>query len=731
MRFSTLQSKLTMLLSALFIGISLSIAIFFYASSTTMINKLIYKNADSTAFEYSHSINRLISDAMIMLSALKTNFDGFKEIPPANRRTVFNMLMKNTLEANDEFLSVWTTWEINAIDGMDTQFINILGSNEVGRFDSTWYRDGNEIIQSHVSEEELVDAEYYLIPKKELKPIIMEPYYYAYSEGGKEFYETSLIFPVLENGSFIAEVGIDINLEKLQPLVESIQPFPGTKAFLISSDNILMAHSDKNFINKKINDYIVNPEQSSLLMPVLKENKRFSTIYKKETGLTYLSLIPINIMYTDIHWFLGIEIPLSIIMSENNKRIFGMVIFLVFSIVFVMIFIFYISGRIAKPIKNTALILEDISRGGGDLTRKIETSLTDETGMLARHFNNFTAKLSEIINRIKDTGKQNKAISLKITEISDNSLLKIKTLQKSVEDINSTIHNLDVKINETLHFSNGINTHIIGVNDLIAQQSKSIDDSSSSIEQMSVSIQSIAAGSSAKLALMENLKDMAISGESVMNSTIEKITNISHSAKLIMDFLKVIENIASQTNLLAMNAAIEAAHAGESGKGFAVVANEIRKLAENTSLESNKISRSLHDVITNIMSTSETAAITGDYFKKLTDGILNINDSISEIKSGMTELSAGSKQIITSLNFLIGITDHVKSASAEMNSKVSSINKNIQDITAISGNTRKSTGDASIHISDVYTNGLRTAELSKENFTLTDELDKMLSEFKT
>lgn len=733
--FISIKKKVTLTISLLFITIFIVTFAVISFSGNSMAKRLIYINTENSAYRYSDELTEQISNTMSMLVALKSNFGGYKDIPPSSRRSVFDMLMRRTLEANSNFLSVWTVWEIDALDNMDKSYINRSGSNDIGRFTSTWFRLDNDIRQGETSEEELAESDYYILPKKLKKSVILEPYYYSYTEGGKtgeEFYETSLILPLLDkNENYIGEVGIDLNLLNFQKIVEKITPYQNSKAFLFSSENTIMAHSDGEKINSTLDNYISDSNIINSVKDNIKKCKLFSINHLGDDKVKrYAVFVPINIPYTDNIWWFCLEIPTEQILSENSKRGIATMIFSLICIAFLIVFLYVIAGKMVKPISDTALVFEEISKGGGDLTRKIENNSKDEVGLLATHFNNFLATLSELIRKVKGVGKKSSEISCDIDKLSRLSLERVDGSKTNVDSVNKKMILLDENIRSANQDVKELDLHINKLNEVITAQSIAIGDSSSSIEEMAVSIKSITENSMNKLAMMINLKDIAILGEATMSETIQKIKGVSDSANIILDLLKVINNIASQTNLLAMNAAIEAAHAGESGKGFAVVADEIRNLAENTTKNSHQISDSLKQVIQNIQETSVKTSLTGEHFKKLTDGIVVASDAVTEMRNSMGELATGNIQIIKSLKALSDITGTVKNSSKEMDNRINSITETITGISEISGNTRREIELFNDNINEILKNSKNIAELSGNSTAILDELYTLLDSFK-
>ena len=248
-----LRQKMTLLFSVIFIVI---FSVIFFVITTTITTKLknsTFENTKNLAYKYSTSISAVFESTMGSIKALATSFLCYEDVNPNDRRSLYRLLMSKSLESNDKFLSVWTIWERDAIDGMDNRFINRVGSNEVGRFVATYYRNDNKILEQIENEESISTGDYYLIPKNTKKLFISEPYYYSYTDDDKNpFYETTVAMPLLGNGKFIGVVGADINSSVYQKIVSEIKPFETGYSMLLSKDSTIIYHPDKDNIGKKI-----------------------------------------------------------------------------------------------------------------------------------------------------------------------------------------------------------------------------------------------------------------------------------------------------------------------------------------------------------------------------------------------------------------------------------------------------------------------------------------------
>jgi len=239
-------------------------------------------------------------------------------------------------------------------------------------------------------------------------------------------------------------------------------------------------------------------------------------------------------------------------------------------------------------------------------------------------------------------------------------------------------------INRALSLIEQINNLVHELNSHIGTQSLAVDESGKVTERMVDSLKRTSDFSRQKQQDIKGLIDNAAKGQEAMNETIQAVQSISQLIDGIGSTMKIISVIAANTNLLAMNAAIEAAHAGDAGRGFAVVADEIRRLSESTRENSRNISQTLSNIIKGINTTSRRSNETGGLITHMSEEINGFTATMSELINTLTELSAGSSEITTALETLRGHSDTVESGYGEMLSMADKLRYDINILAAMS-----------------------------------------------
>jgi len=359
--------------------------------------------------------------------------------------------------------------------------------------------------------------------------------------------------------------------------------------------------------------------------------------------------------------------------------------------------------------------LKNLSSEQKDLTKRISICSVDELGTIAGMVNIFCEHLGDGIETIK----------YKINGLNHTSFELSANMEKTSTAVNQISSNLDNIENLVVKQENGaivageavgfIKTNIDSLNKMIEQQAESVDMSSSAIEEMTANIHSVTQ------TLAENSKNVGVlveaseNGKTGLQTVAQEIQEIAHDSEGLLEINSVMNNIASQTNLLAMNAAIEAAHAGEAGKGFAVVADEIRKLAESSGQQSKTTVMMLKKIKASIDNITKSSNDVLDRFGAIDSSVKTVSEHEQNILHTMQEQEIGGKQILESISVLRDITASVKKGSDEMEKSGVTLVEETDEFIKISQEAAEGMNDILTGISQIKVSVNHVNEMSHEN----------------
>jgi len=362
---------------------------------------------------------------------------------------------------------------------------------------------------------------------------------------------------------------------------------------------------------------------------------------------------------------------------QRNLIIIGIV-----SLLVVAAAMFFFIARMVKPISLLTTTLDETAQG--DLTKRLPELGNDEIARASRSFNLTMEELRKMITAIK---KQAGTLSDIGTNLASNMVQTASSMNQiaaNIQSIKSRVINQSASVTETNATMEQVTVNINKLSTQVDNQTGAVSQASSAIEEMIANIQSVTA---TLMKNVENVRELQVSsetGKASLQEMAHDIQDIARESEGLLEINAVMENIASQTNLLSMNAAIEAARAGEMGRGFAVVAGEIRQLAENSGNQSKTIGEVLKKIKDSMDKISRSADNVLDKFEAIDHGVKTVAEQEEAIRRAMEEQAHGGRQVLSASGQVGDITQQVRGSSIEMlegSKEVISESKNLERAT--------------------------------------------------
>ncbi|MEO9494474.1 MAG: methyl-accepting chemotaxis protein [Vibrio splendidus] len=673
MRSLSVQWKITLLAGCCLIITSLSLIGFSIynatsnqqviksQSSESVINKtqqLLASVSQLNAQETQRYVDEAVYRAeMLAASAqfLKNNADE-NFTPSEELRTALDEMVRRSVLNFDSIQGAYLVFQPDLLDGEDANYVDAdyVGSNEKGRFAPYWKvaDNGENVLANVLSEPILSDdsnSERFYCPLSSGQTCISTPR--VVNSGGTTLLTSSISVPILVDDVAIGFLGIDLRLDGLTSVVtQSDQSlFDGAGAvYVVSLDGSVIASDDSSIA---VGSVFQSDNTNSDLMTDFIFGGEVTTQWS-ENGEWLLAFAPVTA--ANQTWGVLFEIPRESVVADANRldsiistkvsegiqtEVIAGVIFILFGLAIIA----FSSLSIVKPIRQVVERLNDIASGEGDLTQRLEVKSQDEIGQLSQGFNLFLDKLQHTIKeviqtteQVASTTSQAKASASSTRESSESQFKEVDLVATAAEEMTQTaglvVQNAEVAV------------------DAACEANRSARQGQQVIE--------LSAGEMRKL--VER-----------MSSAVPIVEELAKNNGNITEILSVIEGISEQTNLLALNAAIEAARAGEQGRGFAVVADEVRNLASRTQSSVGEI-RAVIDKV---------HAGTQDVVEAIQEGNILANDTALHVQNAVEDLGS----IFTSIEEISDMNSQIVRAAEEQQSVSGEVNQsvvNIRDLSA-------------------------------------------------
>ena len=661
------------------------------------VSKLAIDRLRATAGKYGELVSGLFATAYRTPAVVRNVIH--RNIEAGSSGRISRIAMQETvgavLKEQESLSSIYAQFEPDAYDGQDRYFTGGVEdhSSDEGTLEIYYYRSpAGDVVFSRTedpatkylderNEFGIREAEWYLCSRDTKKPCIMEPYDYEIEEGYSELM-TSLVLPILSGGEFAGVVGVDINLTTLQETIEKVSQelYQGAaRVTLLSGKGLIAASSDYNeHLGRPLSEAL--PDQADTFSALHRSDETF------DDGQTLAVSYPIDISLPQTQWSLLIELPREKALADvaeitgllsgevrataAKQALVGMLVSLI-AIAVLVILVRSVTG----PLNEIRDRMKNLASAEGDLTHELQIDTHAELIDLAGGFNEFLGRLRTMIRDLKDVNARVGEQAADVNAIARETNEQTESQHSDIESVVTAMNEMAAAAGEVAGFAGEASE-----NARMAQDG---------------------------IRFTKDTLSSAVNGVSALASDMDEastaIGQVATRSDDINRIIEVIRGIAEQTNLLALNAAIEAARAGEQGRGFAVVADEVRTLASRTRESTDEISQMIDGLQADVGGAVTVIRGGVDRATRAVEGTQEADHSLATVVERIGSIVEHVTQVATA-------AEQQSSVSEEINRNLTRINDAASDLRALAQRVSSSgnTLDEQVRALDSELNRLKT-----------------------
>lgn len=433
--------------------------------------------ADISVRELANDVKAQLNSDLAIVRTLGHVFEGYPNISVEVRTPIYEDILRNVFINSENYLAVWSSWEMWAIDS--------TYKKTHGRKSSEVHKQTGVLTLEH-SYRDLNDPNvgslYYRI-KTNPSEVITASYFYSYNNGADSILETSLVMPIMTNNRFAGVAGIDVSLSRFQQMINRLRPFRNSFSFMLGQNGKFIAHPNNDFLDKHLEE--VYPEFVSKydLLTNLNAGKNYGFITKLPDfeGEVYVTVATFTLGNTTTPWAIGLVVPVDVIMEDAYRSFTITILVGIIGLVFLIVSIYFISRNITRPLLVTTKILQNLEKGVIDTSNKLNIKSNNEIGVMSRSLNTLIDTLDNMAKFATQIGKGNINAQFELLSEKDilgNALLEMQKSLKLAKEEEALRKEEDERRNWTSNglarFSNILRGNYSQINDLTYELIKTL-----------------------------------------------------------------------------------------------------------------------------------------------------------------------------------------------------------------------------------------------------------------
>ena len=669
MQFSSIKQQVLLFGGASLLAVTIAMLGYSYYNGDALmqeLDELVLHDAEASRKEQlslsaqveAGQINLVFNEAMDIATTYSEAFNGTD--PKISRQSVIQLL-ENTITNTPNIIGIYSGWEVNGFDGQSSLYKGTEFAQSNGEFSPYFNRSPSGDVHveatypfysTGLTSTGIRESEWYLCPMETKRSCVIDPA--SYEIQGVSTLMSSFVSPVVRDGKFVGMFGVDYSLDFLQSLATS------------ASQNLISGHS-RVIILSPLGIVGADSAEPTNIGKMLSDTSLQTLIADRTLGETVtagnnlIAAESFRTIGTDTEWEVIVVAPQEValasaqaivdtVVTHFSENLTGQMIVGLISALLGLVMMWFVSVSIASPISVLVARVKALTQSGGDLTQQIDIDRKDETGQLANHLNTFISDVRGIVTDVAGTVGSLKQSVTATAEAATQSQTQIMSQSQEIEQV------------------------VAATNEMSSTAHSVSDNAQETAEAVSLTQQSVAQGQDVVGANAEGLHELA---NNVVDAT-QVIEELEVQTNSIGSILEVIRNISEQTNLLALNAAIEAARAGEQGRGFAVVADEVRNLATKTADSTDEIQQ----MIDGLRTSSKQAVDTMQVNRRLSDKCMShAEEAVKALKAVSVQsgkIQDMAHQIASAAEEQAAVTEEVNRSIVAINEAAESIGKGAQ-----------------------------------------------------